>query len=800
FGLGASYVTFDLSQSAAVNVLYDERATQLPAWLDSFTATGENFSGYDVYSRLYPPGRVALGGNANPPMAGAQSMYGVAVVAASAAPVCGPLPMTPAATGATVTFRGSVVSGTPPFTYSWDFGDGSPPTAPSASPVATHAFASSARYTVVLRVQNAAGTTSCAAVQIVHDPVTAVAPTASTTLLYETGRVYCVNADQDTVSAFGAATMRKLWELPTGAHPRTLALASREELWVLNQDDATITVIGTLFGVVERTIALPRGVRPYGLAFRPDGGAVFVSLEAPGGVLKLDRTGAVVARRHLDGAARGLAVSHDGTRVLVTRFRSSAPATTGTVWELDTETLRPARSRYALHYDPGPDTESSGRGVPNYLTSVRISPSGTSALVPSKKDNTARGLFRSGEPLTFESRVRTIVSRLDLVAGAEAAAARVDLNDRDMAQAVAFSPLGDLYYVACQGSNVVDVFDTASNALVATLPVGFAPQGLAIDTARERLLVHSFMSRSIQAFDLAEMLSGVSYVAPLAYDVDTTSGEALSSTVLLGKQIFYNADDPRMSLDGYLSCASCHLDGDHDGQVWDFTQGGEGLRNTISLLGRSGLGHGRLHWTANFDEVQDFEHDMRDSFGGRGFLTAAQLAAAPTPLGPPKAGMSPELDALAAYVSSLRTMPVSPFAAEVVGEGRPGAAGGDGAAGAAGGLGGSVGSALVATGRALFARLQCASCHVPPSYTDGLRHDVGTIQPSSGLGLGQPLPGVGIETPTLLGLWGSAPYFHNGQAASLDEVLRHPWHGGAATQALTRAQRQALADYLRGLR
>ena len=71
----------------------------------------------------------------------------------------------------------------------------------------------------------------------------------------------------------------------------------------------------------------------------------------------------------------------------------------------------------------------------------------------------------------------------------------------------------------------------------------------------------------------------------------TVDNETLAPDVLLGKQIFYNADDPRMNEDGYLSCASCHLDGDQDGQIWDFTQRGDGLRNTISLKGRAGMGH-----------------------------------------------------------------------------------------------------------------------------------------------------------------------------------------------------------------
>ena len=55
---------------------------------------------------------------------------------------------------------------------------------------------------------------------------------------------------------------------------------------------------------------------------------------------------------------------------------------------------------------------------------------------------------------------------------------------------------------------------------------------------------------------------------------------------------------------------------------------------------------------------------------------------------------------------------------------------------------------------------------------DNQRHDVGTIQASSGQGSGGPLADVGFDTPTLIGVWSTPPYFHNGQAATLNEVLQ----------------------------
>jgi len=258
--------------------------------------------------------------------------------------------------------------------------------------------------------------------------------------------------------------------------------------------------------------------------------------------------------------------------------------------------------------------------------------------------------------------------------------------------------------------------------------------------------------------------------------ISTVSNETLSAQVLLGKQIFYNAKDSRMNLDSYISCASCHLDGGHDGRVWDFTDRGEGLRNTITLVGRAGMGHGRVHWTANFDEIQDFENDIRGPFHGDGFMSDALFNAGTRsePLGDPKAGLSPELDALAAYVSSLATMPDSPFR-------NP-----DGLL-----------TADALAGKALFASAGCASCHTGNQFTDsatGVLHDVGTIKPSSGQRLHQPL--TGLDTPTLRGLWDTAPYFHDGSAPTLLDVFAGTGHHAALTASLDAAQKQQLVAFL----
>ena len=71
---------------------------------------------------------------------------------------------------------------------------------------------------------------------------------------------------------------------------------------------------------------------------------------------------------------------------------------------------------------------------------------------------------------------------------------------------------------------------------------------------------------------------------------------------------------------------------------------------------------GFLHWSNNFDEVQDFEGQIRGLAGGTGLMTNSQFNAGTRsqPLGDSKAGVSNDLDALAAYVASLNTFASSP--------------------------------------------------------------------------------------------------------------------------------------------
>ncbi|MES2887509.1 MAG: PA14 domain-containing protein [Pseudomonadota bacterium] len=676
----------------------------------------------------------------------------------------------------------------PGSTYQWNFGDGTTQTTTVAD--ISHTYAAAGLYAVQLTVLSGGqAVASRSFTQAVHNPTTANRPSQSGNLQWEprgAGRVWMVNPDNDSVSVFDKGTPpARLAEVPTGAKPHSVALAPDGRVWVSNSEAHTLSIIdpGTL--QVVQTVPLPRASEPRGLAFAPNGSAAYLVLAGSGQLLKLNPvTGATLATTNLGEHPRQVSVTADSARVLVSRFitpplpgEGTAAVQTlaagsprgGEVLALNAGTLALERTLVLQHSDKA-DTSTQGRGVPNYLGAAVVSPDGRSAWVPSKQDNLLRGTLRDGQPLDFQNTVRAVSSRIDLASLSEDLPARMDHDNASLASAAAFHPTGAYLFVALQTSRQVVVLDPVRRSELLRFDTGRSPDGLAVSADGLTLFVNNFMDRSLALYDLKSLVNFGSPSVPLLATLPAITADKLSPTVLQGKRLFYDARDPRLSRDAYMSCASCHQEGGHDGRTWDMTSQGEGLRNTASLQGR-GTGHGPLHWSANFDEVQDFESQIRNLAGGTGLMSDAQLATGTRgqPLGTPKAGVSAELDALAAYVASLTPLPASPHRAA------------DGTLTAAG-----------QQGKQVFAA-QCATCHSGAAFTDSalnLRHDVGTLRPSSGTRSGAALDG--LDTPGLRHAWASAPYLHNGSALTLEAAV-----AAHNTAALSTADLTAVAAYLR---
>lgn len=638
--------------------------------------------------------------------------------------------------------------------FRWSFGDGTPAEVSSELTV-PHTYQAPGHYTVVVTASDDAARTSATLIFAAHFPLTATPPSHSATIIFDAARkrVWNVNPDANSVSEIDAEAMQRVREIPVGKQPQSLALAPDGTVWVANQQSDEVVVLNGDSAEVVAKIPLAYASQPHSIAFGPNGRA-YVTLFATGKLVELDPTSRTVSRELLLGPTpAGIAVAADG-RIFVTRFIS--PVDHGEVWVVAPESLTLAKT-IPLAFDQTPDSQSGGRGVVNFVSSMVISPDGTQGWVTGKKDNVARGPQRDGQAMTFDSFVRTAVCTIDLRTEQELLERRQDIDNRSTSVAVEFSPVGNYAYVLVQPDNWIGITDAYTGANLSGIKdVGKAPDGLVL-LPNGKLFVSSYLTREVIAYDLSSSIASIDHSAPAPLaTIRTIDTEPLPANVLLGKQVFFNAADTRMGHAGYWACASCHLGGLSDGRVWDFTDRGEGLRNTKTLLGVAGTNEGRVHWSGNMDEIQDFERDIRDSFGGLGFMADADFGAHKDaagvydPFGAPAAGVSADLDALSAYFATFDQVPRSPFR-------NP-----DGSF-----------SKEARLGREVFVKAGCGECHAPPKYTDstmtGGLHDVGTLLPTSGFRLGGQL--TGIDTPTLKGLWQSAPYLHDGRAATLLEIF-----------------------------
>lgn len=694
----------------------------------------------------------------------------------------------PAVAGTSASFEVSA-SGNGPLSYNWNFGDGTE-TGFGASSQAQHTYSAPGRYVVTVTILDASTNEQIVQtfVQLIHAPLTStMAQSSNSIAVIDTlQQAWVVNPDNDTVAVIDTGMNVRAGEVAVGDQPVALAVAPDDFVWVVNRGDATLSRIDPTAQSVVNAYALPHASQPYGIVIHQTLNAAYVALEGRGEIARIDlASGAITDTLYVGATPRHLSVDPATNQLLVSQFITpplpnewtAAPIVEdggvkygGQVVAVDAVSMQPVGTVVLQHSDRGV-SEHTGPGVPNYLGPAVVSPDGTGAWVPSKQDNILAGALRGGQGMTFDQTVRAVTSKIDLQAGVEAFWARIDHDNASVASNAAFGPYGAYLFTTLEGNREVVVSDAYTATELMRFDAGRAPQGIAVSDDGTRLFVDNFMDRSVSIYDISELTANNELtVTPLA-EVSTVQSETLAPNILRGKQLFYDSRDPRLALDSYMSCASCHNDAGQDGRTWDFTGMGEGLRNTITLEGRGAVVHGFMHWSANFDEAQDFEAQIRNFAGGTGLMDDADFFAGTRsePLGDPKTGLSADLDAMAAYLGSLDTFADSPYRNA------------DGTLSAEGEL-----------GMALFTDKGCVSCHVPPRYTDssiGNLNDVGTLKPSSGQRLGGPL--TGIDTPSLISIWNTAPYLHDGSAFDVSEAIEA--HQGIS---LTAAELNQLSTYL----
>jgi YVTN family beta-propeller protein len=436
--------------------------------------------------------------------------------------------------------------------------------------------------------------------------------------------VAAVNPDSDSITLVDSQTLAIVQEVPVGDDPRSVAFAPNSRLaLVSNYGSASISLVDVdnLGDVTHISV----GPMPYGVV--TDGQQAFVSEFAKGriSVIDLDQK-ALVQNLPVSPFPAGLALrlapkDAEGQNpiLLVTHFF------TGQVTAIDLKTLS-----VIAETSTGADT--------NLSQAIITTPDGLKAYLPQTRSNT------TNTALTFDTTVFPVVNVLDLADFNLLTRQRITLDTADqpvnMPFAAAVSPGGERLYVVNAGSDDLSVIDLNTNQGLAHLEVGANPRGIAISPDGLRLFVNNTLDGTLSVVD-ANTLEVVNTIA--------ITRIPLPPEVLLGKQIFNSAAAPTLTTDRWISCATCHFDGGMDARTWlGFP---DGPRNTPVIFG---VGETLpMHWSGDLDELQDVELTIRDIQFGEGLAPGE----AHDSLGEPHSGASDELDALASYMTSLKTPP-----------------------------------------------------------------------------------------------------------------------------------------------
>ena len=505
-------------------------------------------------------------------------------------------------------------------------------------------------------------------------------------------------------------------------------------------------VVVDLPALTERT-RWSTPAEPFGLALAPDRATLLVTTVAARTLVALDTTtGAPRWTQPVAAEPRGVAIAPDGSQAIVTHLASA------TVERIDLARPNAAPGAFALSVaarrasgssGPAPATTidggSAGRAFARNAFAARFI-GNSLAIVPHQVSVPLQDArFGENRGSYGGGSEPPITHALTFVATADRELPRQVSAQIAMhqPQAVAWDPARDRVAIAGFGSDAIAVIDAASQGAV-----------------RHRLDVALGAGCGPQGVAFADDGAALVFCAVARkvarVDLDAARpvarlalGPELTATRLTrvqhqGYDLFRKAGDARISARGSLACASCHPEGRADGLSWRIE--GHELQTPL-LAGRIAATH-PYKWDGGDVDLTDSLTGTMRRLGGGGLRRD-------------------EIKALAAFVEALP---------------RPRAPVRD--------------AAQVARGARLFdsAELGCASCHGGRTLTDRQRHRFdGTL--------------VAVDTPSLIGLAASAPYYHDGSAATLEALLadRGLVHGMAELGELTAAQVADLVAFLETL-
>jgi YVTN family beta-propeller protein len=646
----------------------------------------------------------------------------------------------------------------------------------------------------------ATGTTSASGSTGSGDPMIdpyGTTVSSSLALTRDDHTLWIVNQDADSVSAIDVETRKVIAEIPLGSRapaldpatkrfdpavmPRALALVGDKKVYVVGEAANRVYVLDAEKHTILTSIVVPAA--PVSVAAAPDGSAVYVVSHEAAKITKIDTaTDAVTRTLDVTEHPWGASVSADGASLFVTHILLDPGMSV-----IDTAALT-LKSKVLLADEPRSTAIPFEKRLPNGeargLYEAVPNPKGGEIWIP----HLILAVDTPQPDLDFESTVFPTISTISAdgttagarllfqptVPGAKGAFADSVSGPRS----VAFTPDGKLALLALGQSEDVLVFDTVTKVkvvggLVRPLPSAML-EGIIVDHSGKHAYVDGRNTHNVTVLAIDQ----ANVKGPVTVDgaaIERLAEDPMPADMRLGQRLFYTANSSKFPItkNFWVACASCHIEGGSDAVTWQFK---EGPRDTPSNAGGP-INTGFLLRQALRTNVNQYDLTIQDEQGGTYSLSQPAQKA--------------DLDALALYVNYGISLPQNPYLA----------------------ADGKLNDAQT-RGEKTF-KAVCASCHDGPFYTDSasgnptldfnlpiLLHDLGTCVKKGDF---VDKPGIDVtkkthtacefDTPTLRGIFATAPYLHDGSARTLlDVVKRLP-----PSMDLPAADQADLVEYIKTL-
>ena len=566
-----------------------------------------------------------------------------------------------------------------------------------------------------------------------------------------------------TVIVVDSFARSKVAEIPVGGHPTDVAFnPDGTRAYVTNRLDDSVSVIHVAARKVLRTI--PVGDEPHGVLTDAQGKRLYVLNTSSDSISVIDTESMKeIKRLAASRSPWSLALSPDGSRIAVTnnlsRFVEFRAPSMSEVTVIDTDGAV-VQDRVAVP-------------AANLLQGVAWHPSGDFALITLNRTKNLVPMTRLLQGWTITNGLGIIRKdgRVDQVLLDEPGLCFPDPAD------VAITPDGRLALVTSSGADRVAVVDLAKLILmldaasdnqrehvfpnhlgkptefvIAHIPTRNSPRGLLITPDGKTAYAANALDDSLTVIDIQKLEA--------AGRIDL-GGPTVITQTREGERLFHSAD---ITFHRQFSCHSCHPDGHVDGITFDIEPDGIGTSPVDNRTLRGILDTAPFKWEGTNPSLP---HECGPRLAV--FFTRIQPFT------------EEQLSALERYICTIPRPPnrYRPLGAELTGAQRRGKA--------------IFERTRTNDGRVIPKENRCVTCHFPPLFTDRSRRDVGTKMPLDRESE--------FDVPHLNNIYDSAPYLHNGIAATLEEIWTkynpHDSHG--VTNDMTKDQLNDLVEYLKTL-